>query len=670
MEGGIASGVAYPSAILELYRRYRFRSIGGASAGAIAAAVTAAAERNREGGGFERFRGVKAQLAQPGFLQSLFQPSDDTRPLLAVALDLSAALEGGATVSKPGGFRLLSAFDDTLWSHLQLACLKGIAWGGVLCLLFLWPPAVACLLFAFTADSPAQRIFCGYAAFSLFLIGLLILFLGRVLGGSAALVQTALQKLQRPENGFGVCPGHRPEVHPGASPVLTPEQLGDSPSLTDWLTATLDHVAGKTDGPLTFGDLKRKQIRVARRNAQTGAREETEQDVGIELKMVTSNLSQEQTYILPFQDNRFLFSEADMRRLFPENIVRHLIRQSHQSRSVKPPDGYHFLPEPDELPVVLATRMSLSLPVLLSAVPLYTIRVTAFTRRATGELLALKPEDLQRNWFADGGISSNFPIHFFDAWLPTRPTFGINFVYLDREEFVDTASPAPSHLKPERVAAFSDNVAELEPVVKAVSALAAPGTSPTEAVWINPANRPPTPEWTDVRDLFGFGSAIFSTAMNSRDTMQSQLPSYRERIAQIRLAKDEGGVNLNMPPATLKAVLQKGATAGRLLSHFQLEPHQWVRFQVLMAQLEKQLHSLYEAFESGMVDFDALVAEQSHFPYHKGAPWCRDAMAVVAELQRLLNWWDTRTPSQTTDSWQLFAKGPKPEPTLRVTPNV
>jgi len=42
MKGGITSGVVYPSAILRLSQRYRFRNVGGASVGAIAAAATAA----------------------------------------------------------------------------------------------------------------------------------------------------------------------------------------------------------------------------------------------------------------------------------------------------------------------------------------------------------------------------------------------------------------------------------------------------------------------------------------------------------------------------------------------------------------------------------------------------------------------------------------------------
>ena len=44
MKGGVTSGIVYPYAILEIATRYRFRSLGGTSAGAIAAAFAAAAE--------------------------------------------------------------------------------------------------------------------------------------------------------------------------------------------------------------------------------------------------------------------------------------------------------------------------------------------------------------------------------------------------------------------------------------------------------------------------------------------------------------------------------------------------------------------------------------------------------------------------------------------------
>ena len=38
MKGGITSGIVYPRAIARLAAHYRLRSVGGASAGAIAAA--------------------------------------------------------------------------------------------------------------------------------------------------------------------------------------------------------------------------------------------------------------------------------------------------------------------------------------------------------------------------------------------------------------------------------------------------------------------------------------------------------------------------------------------------------------------------------------------------------------------------------------------------------
>ena len=56
MKGGVASGVVYPGAILALAKRYRFRNVGGTSAGAIAATVTAAAELGRREGGSGRLR--------------------------------------------------------------------------------------------------------------------------------------------------------------------------------------------------------------------------------------------------------------------------------------------------------------------------------------------------------------------------------------------------------------------------------------------------------------------------------------------------------------------------------------------------------------------------------------------------------------------------------------
>ena len=84
MKGGITSGVVYPYAVTEIAKKYQLRSIGGTSAGAIAAAFAAAAEFARSGinaqttkpnadpGGYSRLQQHCEKL--PTILVSLFHP--------------------------------------------------------------------------------------------------------------------------------------------------------------------------------------------------------------------------------------------------------------------------------------------------------------------------------------------------------------------------------------------------------------------------------------------------------------------------------------------------------------------------------------------------------------------------------------------------------------------
>jgi hypothetical protein len=72
------------------------------------------------------------------------------------------------------------------------------------------------------------------------------------------------------------------------------------------------------------------------------------------------------------------------------------------------------------MPVAIAARISLSFLGLISALPLLCIDYS----RGPGH------RNLITAWFSDGRIASNFPMHFFDAPWPRRPTFGLN---LDKE---------------------------------------------------------------------------------------------------------------------------------------------------------------------------------------------------------------------------------------------
>jgi predicted acylesterase/phospholipase RssA len=103
MKGGITSGVVYPMAVVELAREYRFDNIGGTSAGAIAAVITAAAEFGREEGGFDKVAKLPDDLSKN--LLEKFQPTPKLKPLFDL---LIASMEGGKTrlpLALLGGYR-------------------------------------------------------------------------------------------------------------------------------------------------------------------------------------------------------------------------------------------------------------------------------------------------------------------------------------------------------------------------------------------------------------------------------------------------------------------------------------------------------------------------------------------------------------------------------------
>ncbi|MDT7782699.1 MAG: hypothetical protein QOF58_1118, partial [Pseudonocardiales bacterium] len=91
MRGGTTSGVVYPLAVASLARHYEFKQIGGASAGAIAAGFTAAAERGRASGGFEKLAKLidwftSGTGAEQWRLAQLFQPNEKTRALYRIVV--------------------------------------------------------------------------------------------------------------------------------------------------------------------------------------------------------------------------------------------------------------------------------------------------------------------------------------------------------------------------------------------------------------------------------------------------------------------------------------------------------------------------------------------------------------------------------------------------------
>lgn len=157
--------------------------------------------------------------------------------------------------------------------------------------------------------------------------------------------------------------------------------------------------------------------------------------------MMTTCLTLGRPFRMPFRDDwqvrenkQFLYRESDFEALFPPWVCAWM--RAHERPASKRKDsvfarldltGFRRLPMPDDLPVVVAVRMSLSFPLLLSAVPLYTVDFNRPQRPNADAAPRGKPAyALERCWFTDGGVGSNFPIHFFDSALPCRPTFALN----------------------------------------------------------------------------------------------------------------------------------------------------------------------------------------------------------------------------------------------------
>jgi predicted acylesterase/phospholipase RssA len=383
MKGGITSGVVYPPAICALAREYRFKNIGGTSAGAIAAAVTAAAEyRRRTSGttaGFELLGKLPAELASADAkgntqLLRLFQPDPPCRRLFRI---LTGSLNAGST------FRRIRA--------IVLSCITSYWWASLASV------GLTALLFLGTGSIAAAILF-------------LLLSLPLLVGFFIYLDVTR----NVVKNNYGMCKG-----------MTTGTKSG--PALTPWLHQLIQNAAARPYGkPLTFGDLwKAPGFPPASFAVAAG------QPVrSIDLQMFTTNLTHGRPYIFPHNEPtaRLFYNPDQLAPYFPDDVMRWFNRHALDyvpNRSSPDSDptveqakalNLREIPPPEKFPVLIAARMSLSFPLLFAAVPLWAIDYES--PKGT--------RNFRRCMFSDGGISSNFPMHLFDGLIPQWPTFGIN----------------------------------------------------------------------------------------------------------------------------------------------------------------------------------------------------------------------------------------------------
>ena len=762
MEGGTTSGVVYPLAVCELATDFRFRNVGGASAGAIAAALTAAAELGRS-----------SQLLTAGILDpqvTEHQHSSATSSANHIRRGFTGLTDiiGWLTQTRPGDsetdeYRLAQLFRPGKATaaifRVAIAVMRGQSWPLPLLALFAfgWIPrlfTLALITGAVVLTGYMEWRFTGAPRTVPEAIGLGALgglaFVATVVG-VALVLQGIRSGLRKPSDKDGETPGRLEDLRLHTSAYATPRSMtvrqfaigvamiipvvvfgifrpalyasavlvglaastviavglsssilvyigklrsrafgfvpGTTPqrqrnlldvmagvpkptvekSLVPWLSDCLNALAGLPDDQvMRFGhlwsglDYHERRLSPTSDDLTEWGRMSAQPDRRlVNLELMTTDLTRQRPFRFPLDANDDdddpeqlwvcvdQLSEAES-PMFPEAIMQAL--SETESREVHDRHGIvrklNKLPQPWDLPVIFAVRISMSLPALFQAVRLYRIRRPSPIQDDFGRTLIdhgqpltlLSPHDLaQELWFSDGGITSNFPVHFFDNALPRWPTVSLNLGVHPHE-------------------------------------------APHQDIWL-------PQDWDDlnipVKALggsgFGFGKAIFNTAMSWRDSLQSALPGYRNRIAQVRTSPGEGGTNLFMPREIIASMALRGALAGarlrtRFMDEGQWNRFRWLRLRTAMSNMEnlrastQERRGFYEDAFSGESWVDKQEADFSDKPSNMVISWYRPYSGFWPKAARLLNTFaDGYRPSEDEENVMTYG-APRPQPVIRQVP--
>ncbi|WP_313668542.1 patatin-like phospholipase family protein [Sandarakinorhabdus sp.] len=551
MKGGVTSGIVYPGAIGAIAHRYRLRSIGGTSAGAIAAAAAAAMEYGLRSGrnaqAREQMMWLSRQTAQQtsngrSFLQALFQPDPATSAILHLALPGPDGRLGA----------LLALFGPAVAGWLALVLLPGV----IVALAFAggplhWSPAAAALI--------------GLASTALLVLVSIGGFARRQLERLAAAIV---------DNGMGLMTGMAASgARLDGKPV---------PGLTQWLHETVQSLAGRAGGKaadvLTFGDLWTVDS-----DAEVSARSAR----GIDLVLVCTDLNRLQSVSFPFlpENHRLFYDPRDWARLFPADVLTAmepcawpicdaampsgLGYTAEEVRAAAAPLGdlgqhLRLLPKGKDLPIIVGARASMAFPGLFTPLPLWLLRWVGKPEVPDERRPILSPL-----YLSDGGITSNFPIHLFDGAVPSRPTFALNLLYpgddLSIEEYRDRDA--------ERSRARPGNVRTLggtdERMAEAglIDLIMPFANSDRVRFYKAPASG------NAVAQLAGLAMRVVETARTWADVSHFDQTGTRDRVIHIRLTGAEGGFNLAMDAATIASIDNKGSMAGTVLAS-RFDPHQ------------------------------------------------------------------------------------------------
>ena len=348
---------------------------------------------------------------------------------------------------------------------------------------------------------------------------------------------------------------------------------------------------------------------------------------------MTTNLTLRKPYEFPFTSDDFFYCPQCWAAYFPAPILDHLEQHSTpvaRDLTVSSDSGdqqlimscprhdqevaIRRLPDAPSMPVAIAARISLSFPGLISAVPLLCIDYS----RGPGQRRVITA------WFSDGGIASNFPMHFFDAPWPRRPTFGLN---LDKEH--------PDY--------------------------------PGEMVWrphkilsgVFPRSHEPT-------TMVEFVNALVRTMQNWVDASQVTMPGFRDRVTELRTRRGEGGLNLRMKQELVEELAERGSLAALEFADFDFSLHQWVRYRAAMNALSDSFDMMGTRWrEMGDEEgYRRLIARYAGTPgdYRLDPVDARADAEATEQLMSVVEQWERAGYPATAPAV------PEPRPRLRQMP--
>jgi hypothetical protein len=552
MKGGVTSGVVFPWAVCAIAEKYQLKRIGGTSAGAIAAAGSAAAEHGRSTGNnprsFNQFAKLSSELSmidqqsKRSKLSRLFQPQPGAEYIFKIVLELIDLLSKGrnpiSNALRSKGATRIAYLRFSAVFILQSCTQWFSAVAAMVCLAIF-----ARFVFVVLPNTPDSFL----PGLIRFVLGALLTYVCILACCAVATFGDVKRKLSDPERGFGLCTGMETDylkripsnTHTNVAPNLNGE------ALSRWFDGKLNAWAGNVapNAPLTFGDLWR------------GPNPPDADGPGVTLHMMTTCLTLRRPFVIPFEgitpfaEDALYFKPSDLERIVPPSVVQWMV-SNWQTQGPVPLDPnlralllageYVLLPTWDQMPVILGVRMSLSFPTLFTAVRLYRLHKTQ---------AGYDPVEI---WFTDGGLSSNFPVHLYDAPIPTRPTFAINLRQYDEPT-------SRSSNQSENVKIMGSGTLGLEPL--------------------------------RIRGLGSFLSRMFDTLQNWSDNSVLHLDGFYDRICHVNMTADEGGTNLNMPVEIINNLSLRGWHAGDALvqkftpGHW--TDHRWLRYTVTMQNIQK-----------------------------------------------------------------------------------